>query len=178
MRVAVDIDGVLTEFPAPLAWAANEKYGLSLPDSVFVDSAGFGISDEIRAWVYSDDGPASRLEPARSAVKFLKQLIDLVGSENVCIITARPEASRQMTEDWLSSHGLSGCEIIFDERKVDRARLAGVTHAIEDSARHARDYDAAGIRSILLAEQDASGLPSSICQLRDLDAAIRSLSAS
>ena len=173
LRVAVDIDGVLTEQLAPLARAANRQFGLDLPDTVFVDSAGYGISDEVRTWVYSDDGPASVLEPATGAVAFLERLVALVGAENVCIITARPEVSRVMTEGWLESHGLSGCRVVFDERKVEAAQAAGVTHAIEDSKRHARDYDEAGIRSILLTEQIDPDLGDSICQLSDLNAAIR-----
>ncbi|CAN5771161.1 hypothetical protein BH23CHL2_BH23CHL2_27620 [soil metagenome] len=173
VRIAVDIDGVLTGNLAPLAHAANEQFGLDLPDSVFVDSAGYGITDEIRNWVYGDEGPAALLEPAAGAVEFLERLVELAGAENVCIITARPEVSQVMTEGWLKSHGLSGCRVVFDERKVDAARAAGVTHAIEDSERHARDYEAAGIRSILLTEQVDPELSDSICQLRDLDAAIR-----
>ncbi|MDP9369281.1 MAG: hypothetical protein M3Q03_13575, partial [Chloroflexota bacterium] len=62
-RLAVDLDGVLTEHPRPLAGAASDRFGIALPERAFVDSAGLHVPDAVRDWVYSDDGPASRLNP-------------------------------------------------------------------------------------------------------------------
>ncbi len=31
VRVAIDIDGVLTEYPGPLAIAASEAFGMTMP---------------------------------------------------------------------------------------------------------------------------------------------------
>ena len=171
LRIAVDIDGVLTEHPAPLARAVNKHFGLDLPDSVFVDSAGYGVTDELREWAYSDDGPASRLEVAPGAREFLGTLISLVGAANVLLITARPARSHDMTERWLGTHGLDGCELIFDRHKVDKARAAGVAIAVEDSTRHATDYASAGIRSILVTPEYDPGVSASIIQVDDLSAA-------
>lgn len=173
MRVAVDIDGVLTEPLAPLARAANERFGRDFPDTVFVDSAGYGVDDEIREWVYSDDGPASRLQPANGAQEFLRGLFDLVGAENVHLITARPASSCEMTRRWLDEHGLSGCNLIFDSHKVAEAQAAGVGIAVEDSARHAADYAGAGIIPVLLTLEENARLDAAIRQAPDLDAAMR-----
>ena len=172
IRIAVDIDGVLTEHPAPLARAVNERYGLEFPDSVFVDSAGVGVTSELREWAYSDDGPASRLEAATGAQEFLCELISLLGAENILLITARPAESREMTERWLNSHGLSGCRLIFDKHKVETAQAAGITISVEDSTRHASDYAAAGIRSLLITPEYDRNLSASIIQVDDLSSAI------
>ena len=43
IRIALDLDGVLTEHPRPLAHAANTQYGLDLPDHTFIDSAGLNV---------------------------------------------------------------------------------------------------------------------------------------
>lgn len=48
------------------------------------------MPEEIREWVYSPNGPASRLRPASGAQEFLARLIELCGRSNVRIVTARP----------------------------------------------------------------------------------------
>ena len=154
-RLAVDLDGVLTEHPRPLAHAASAHFGLDLPDRTFVDSAGLNVSDEVRNWVYSDDGPASRLVAGSGAVDFVTRLQDLLGAANVVIITARPASSSQMTLDWLERHGFPPIEVFFADDKVAVARQQGCVAAVEDSSRHARNYAAAGLRCFLLATGDA-----------------------
>ena len=175
MRVAVDIDGVLTEPLAGLARAANERFGTDFPDTVFVDSAGYGVTEEIREWVYSDDGPAARLLPAGGAPEFLAALLELVGEGNVHVITARPAVSKVMTASWFEQHGLTGCRVIFDPHKVAEARALGVHVAVEDSLRHASDYAAAGIIPILLTLEQNAQLDSVIRQVPDLPAALKEI---
>jgi len=175
VRVAVDIDGVLTEHPAPLARAANQEFGLQLPDSAFVDSAGHDVAEEVRAWVYGDEGPSTRLLAAEGAAEFLKELTELCGQDNVVLITARPVASKRMTEAWLEKHHLGGCEVVYADDKVSVARRIGVTHAIEDSTRHARAYAAAGIRAFLLTPEPVEGLDDSITQVDSLHGILAAL---
>lgn len=150
VRLAVDLDGVLTEHPAPLAHAANAQFDLELGDGAFVDSAGFKVPDHVRAWVYSDSGPAAQLVPHPDALAFLKHAVDLLGPENVMILTARPERSASMTVRWLQQHGLDRCRVIYAEDKVAAARENGVTHAVEDSVRHTLAYQDAGIQVFFL----------------------------
>lgn len=145
MIVAFDLDGVLTEHPASLARAANDHFGLILPDSAFVDSAGLAVAMEVRDWVYGPDGPATRLAVNPLARDALRRVVARLGAENVRIVTARPPSSRPVTEAWLRRHGLDLCEVIFAEDKVEVARALGVTHAVEDSVRHARAYAAVGV---------------------------------
>lgn len=175
MRIAVDIDGVLTEPLASLARAANERFDTDFPETVFVDSAGYGVTEEIREWVYSDDGPASRLMPAHGARDFLAALLQLVGEGNVHVITARPVISKVMTDSWFDRHGLSGCEVVFDPHKVTEAQSLGVEVAVEDSLRHASDYAAAGIIPILLTLEENGQLDAAIRQVPDLDAALKEI---
>lgn len=150
IRIAIDLDGVLTEHPAPLARAANEQFGLELAESAFVDSAGHYVPDDVRLWVYGADGPASKLVLAERAIDFLKRLTDRLGPENVVIITARPEGSKEMTEQWLGRNGLDLAHVVYADDKVQVASDLGVTHAVEDSVRHARAYQEAGIAVFLL----------------------------
>lgn len=150
LRVAVDLDGVLTEHPGPLADAANEHFGLSLPQRSFVDSAGLNVPMEVRQWVYDLEGPASRLYPAPNAQAFVRQLVDLLGEGNVMIITARPETSAGMTINWLKHHGFVNCNVIFADEKAAVARRQGCGYAIEDSERHAFNYAAGGVNCFLL----------------------------
>ena len=62
LNLAIDLDGVLTEHPRPLAIAASQKFGLDLPERAFVDSAGLNVPQVVRDWVYGEDGPASKLQ--------------------------------------------------------------------------------------------------------------------
>lgn len=150
ISIAVDIDGVLTEHPRPLAKAASAHFGIELPESAFVDSAGLNVPLAVREWVYSPDGPASRLTPAPGAQAFLQKLVDLLGNDHVRIVTARNAASAAMTFAWFSQHGFPSVEIIFGDDKAAIATTTGCTLAVEDSERHARNYAAAGISCFLL----------------------------
>lgn len=171
IRLAVDLDGVLTEHPRPLALAANQHFGLSLPAHAFVDSAGLAVPSTVRAWVYGADGPATRLRPAAGGRDFLQQMIATLGDDNVRIITARPASARDVTADWLRAHSFPGCPIAFADDKVTIAQAAGLTHAIEDSLRHAKAYAAAGIHCFLLTDEPApAGETPLIERVPDLDA--------
>ncbi len=149
-RIAIDLDGVLTERPAPLAHAANAKFGVDLPERAFVDSAGLNVPLEIREWVYGDVGPASKLAPASGAQEFLREALLAVGEGNALIITARPESSASMTIGWLKTHGFPTINVLFADDKMTLARRQGCGFAIEDSERHARNYAAGGVSCYLI----------------------------
>ena len=149
-RLGVDLDGVLTEHPRPLARAAAEQFGIDLPERAFVDSAGLNVPDTVREWVYGPDGPASRLATSDGAVAFIRDMQAAFGAGNVVIITARPASSARMTIDWLARHGFPPIEVFFADDKVTIARQQGCAAAVEDSVRHARNYAAAGIDCYLL----------------------------
>jgi len=150
LNIAIDLDGVLTEHPRPLALAATAKFGLPLPESAFVDSAGLNVPIEVRDWVYGPDGPASELIPAPEAQEFIARVIELLGEDNVRILTARPEGTAAMTRAWLHRHGFPECRISFSDDKATVALDCGCTHAVEDSVRHARNYAAAGVTCFLI----------------------------
>ncbi len=179
IRVAIDLDGVLTEHPGPLAIAANERYNLTLPESAFVDSAGHSVSLEVRTWVYSDDGPASKLGVSPQAKHFLSRIVAEFGRENIFIVTARPDSSSGMTTVWLEANGLDLCPVIFADDKVAVALRLGITHAVEDSVRHATAYQAAGVTAFYLTDgsgQLPDGVDNPVIDL--LDAAARMIANS
>ncbi len=149
-RLAVDLDGVLTEHPRPLAHAASARFGLDLPERAFIDSAGLHVPVEVRDWVYGDNGPAAELRPAAGGTEFLHRLIDLFGAANVKIITARPERADAMTLGWLRRHGFPSVEVVYADDKATVALELGCAYAIEDSGRHAHNYAAAGVTCFLL----------------------------
>jgi D-3-phosphoglycerate dehydrogenase len=149
-RLAIDLDGVLTEHPRPLAHAASARFGVEMPESAFVDSAGLNVPAEVRDWVYGPDGPAAHLRPDPAAARFLRRAIDLLGIENIAIVTARPEPSAGMTRAWLRGHGFPECPIVFADLKAAVALRSGFSHAVEDSLRHARNYAAAGVNCFLV----------------------------
>ena len=149
-RIAIDLDGVLTEHPAPLATAANERFNTSLPERAFVDSAGLNVPLEVREWVYSDSGPASTLQPADGAQEFLRKVIQAVGDGNALIITARPESAATMTISWLKRNGFPTINVLFTDDKMTLARRQGCGYAVEDSERHAGNYAAGGITCFLI----------------------------
>lgn len=149
-RIAIDLDGVLTEDPAPLAIAANERFDVSLPERAFVDSAGLNVPMQVREWVYSADGPASALRPAEGAQEFLRKVIQAVGEGNAIIITARPESAATMTISWLKRNGFPSVNVLFTDDKMTLARRQGCDYAIEDSERHAGNYAAGGILCFLI----------------------------
>ena len=168
-RLAVDLDGVLTEPPVRLAHAANETWGLDLPDHAFVDSAGLNVPQHVREWVYFEGGPASSLEPAPWAQEFLTQVLDTFGPDQVQIITARPSCVEAATLEWLSRNGFPEIRVLFAEDKVPVALQAGVTHAIEDSMRHGADYAKHGIRCCLISPHPAQPQDSNrLVRVRDL----------
>lgn len=168
LRVAIDLDGVLTDHLAPLAQAANERFDLGLPDAAFVDSAGYSVTEEVRQWVYSDDGPAARLAVAPQAREFLGQLAELVGESNLFIVTARPATAEAMTRRWLAENGLTVGNVVFADDKVDVAKRLGLTCAIEDSPRHANSYSAAGLTTYLLAEREGANGNGAVRYVADL----------
>jgi D-3-phosphoglycerate dehydrogenase len=172
LRVAIDLDGVLTEHPAPLSHAANEHFGLTLPDAAFVDSAGLGVSEEVRQWVYADDGPATRLARAGQAQDFLRRTAELVGEANIYIVTARPAGSETMTRRWLAEQGLDVGNVVFTDDKVEVAKRLGLTFAIEDSKRHADAYSAARITCYLLATPDGAASNGAVRYVPDLSTVV------
>lgn len=139
-RIAVDMDGVLTGSPVPLAHAANEHFGMNLPDIAFVDSSGLNVPLHVREWVYGPEGPAFMMDPAPGAQEFFRGLVDLAGPDNVIIVTARPETSADVTLRWLRKHGFPHSQVIFADDKIGIAKRQGCRFAIEDSLRHARSY--------------------------------------
>jgi hypothetical protein len=149
MTVVLDLDGVLTEHPRVLAAAASARFGIDLPERAFIDAAGLEIPDEVRAWVYSDEGPASVLEPAEEAAQLVARLAAVT---DVCVVTARSAACAAMTRGWLERHGFGELEIRFADDKPAVARSLRAACAIEDSERHARVYAATGIPCLLLGE--------------------------
>jgi D-3-phosphoglycerate dehydrogenase len=154
-RLAIDLDGVLTEHPRPLARAASARFGVEMPESAFIDSAGLNVPEEVRDWVYGPDGPAAQLVPDPRAAEFLRRAIALVGAENIAIVTARPEASAEMTRAWLRQHGFPDCNVVFADLKAAVALRSGFSHAVEDSLRHARNYAAAGVNCFLVKAGDS-----------------------
>src|SRR5688500_18827094 len=112
-RLAIDLDGVLTEHPRPLARAASDRFGIALPEIAFVDSAGLNVPDAVRDWVYGPTGPAAELIPAPGAQALLVRLMEIFGRRDVIVITARPAESATMTTDWLHRHGFPECEVYF-----------------------------------------------------------------
>src|SRR5215213_5091865 len=118
LSIAIDLDGVMTEHPRPLAVAASAHFGVELPESAFVDSAGLNVPQEIREWVYGPNGPASMLLPAPEAQEFLARMIELFGQDNVRILTARSEGSVDMTRAWLKRHGFPESQIAFSDDKA------------------------------------------------------------
>jgi D-3-phosphoglycerate dehydrogenase len=155
LNLAIDLDGVLTEHPRPLAVAASEKFELDLPERAFVDSAGLNVPQAVRDWVYSDDGPASQLHPAQGAQQFVRDVIDLLGPENVQIITARSAASAEMTRHWLQRHNFPEITVLFADDKPTVAAQRGCNVAVEDSIRHARAYSDSGMLCYLISPPDA-----------------------
>src|SRR3954447_23161161 len=149
MTVVLDLDGVLTEHPRVLAAAASARFGIDLPERAFIDAAGLEIPDEVRAWVYSDEGPASVLQPADEAAGLVARLVAVA---DVCVVTARSAACAAMTRAWLERHGFGELEIRFADDKPAVARSLRAACAIEDSERHARVYAATGIPCLLLGE--------------------------
>lgn len=171
IRIALDLDGVLTEHPRPLAHAANQQYDLDLPEHTFVDSAGLNVPLAIREWVYSPDGPARDLAPAAGAQAFVAGLVERFGVGNVSIITARPGPCRTITVRWLHQHGFPACDVIFADEKVPAARERGICYAVEDSPRHASAYAAAGIHCLLITDLPAPERESSaVHRVQDLEA--------
>jgi D-3-phosphoglycerate dehydrogenase len=121
-----------------------------MPESAFIDSAGLNVPVEVRDWVYGPEGPASQLQPDPAAATFLRRAVDLLGPENIAIVTARPEPSAAMTRAWLRAHDFPEVEIVFADLKAAVALRSRSSHAVEDSLRHARNYAAAGVNCFLV----------------------------
>lgn len=178
MKLAIDLDGVLTEHPRPLAHAASAQFDMEMPESAFIDSAGLNVPVEVRDWVYGSTGPAAQLRPAEDGVDFLRRVIELLGVENVKILTARPATSAEMTVAWLRAHGFPACDILYADLKAATALKYGLWFAVEDSLRHARNYAAAGVTCFLVnAEETSQALDPSVIRVANLTELLRILAA-
>ncbi|MGH2559202.1 MAG: phosphoglycerate dehydrogenase [Thermomicrobiales bacterium] len=176
LSIAIDIDGVLTEHPRPLARAAAAHFGIDLPESAFIDSAGLNVPVQIRDWVYRPGGPAANLRPHPSGPAFMTRVLELFGPERVMIITARPADTAEMTLGWLREHGFPKCEVLFADEKAAIALSCGCTFAVEDSERHARSYAAAGVTCFLIGQEgNGHGSTPGIERFKDLDGVLRTL---
>ncbi|MGH2533078.1 MAG: phosphoglycerate dehydrogenase [Thermomicrobiales bacterium] len=178
LSIAIDIDGVLTEHPRPLAKAAAAHFGIDLPESAFIDSAGLNVPVQIRDWVYRPGGPAANLRSHPSGPAFMTRVLELFGPDRVMIITARPAQSAEMTLGWLREHGFPDCEMIFADEKATIAISSGCTFAVEDSERHALSYAAAGVTCFLIGQEgNGHGATPGIERFKDLDGVLRTLEA-
>ncbi len=172
MTVVLDLDGVLTEHPRVLASAASARFGIDLPERAFIDAAGLEISDDVRAWVYGADGPASHLAPATDAAALVARL---AAATPVCIVTARSAACAPMTRAWLARHGFPDVPMRFADDKPAVARDLRAVCAIEDSERHARVYSATGIPCLLIGAGDPIAGVTRVATLAEAVAAAESL---
>jgi hypothetical protein len=172
MTVVLDLDGVLTEHPRVLASAASAQFGIDLPERAFIDAAGLEISDEVRAWVYGADGPASHLAPAADAPALVARLASVTP---VCIVTARSASCAPMTRAWLARHGFPDVPMRFADDKPAVARDLRAVCAIEDSERHARVYSATGIPCLLIGTGDPIAGVTRVATLAEAVAAAESL---
>lgn len=163
MRLAIDLDGVLTEHPRPLAIAASAYFGIEMPESAFIDSAGLNVPLEVREWVYSANGPASHLLPAPGSQDFLHRAVALLGHENVAILTARAATAAEMTTGWLERHGFPPVTVLYADLKAATALEHNLGFAVEDSLRHARNYAAAGITCFLINAEPTAAIPDNPC---------------
>ncbi|MDO8523756.1 MAG: hypothetical protein Q7R74_00835 [bacterium] len=155
--LGVDFDDVLLDNNTSVARFHNERYGTSYVkednvDYFFEHLWGVSTDEVIRRldeWAdseYHKDAPI--IDGARDALKKLKSRYDIV------IISARPESSREVTEEWLQRHlpdFVSGIHftgrvnhgsITGTRKKSDVCNALGVSCFVEDALHWAEDIAA------------------------------------
>jgi len=111
-----------------------------------------GINDYERmiAVVYERDSTL-RAQPVPGALDAIRAL---AASDQVYIVTARPQRRIAFAREWLSAHGIllhiAGIETSVGSSKGEICRRIGAEALVDDDERHLQHEDIVGVRRILL----------------------------
>jgi len=153
MNIYVDIDNIVADFERAFRRYINKKKGRCLKQSdisEFDFFKCFGISKEEEAAIHQEfirrDG-YRKLKAIKGSIKGIRKLKSI---GDVFLITARPEALRKITLEWLDHKGIRIGEdhVIFSKNKADDRHDIDVI--IEDKWEDSIDLAGKGYEVILL----------------------------
>lgn len=153
MNIYVDIDNIVADFEGAFRRFVNRKKGRCLKQSdinEFDFFKCFGISKEEEAAIHREfilRNGYRKLKSVKGSIKGIRKL-ESIG--DVFLITARPEALRNITLEWLEHKGIRIREdhIIFSKNKADDRHDIDVI--IEDKWEDSIDLAGKGCEVILL----------------------------
>ena len=152
MNIYVDIDNIVADFEGAFRRNLNKKKNRSLKQadiSEFDFFRCYGISKEEEGAIHQEFikrggyRKLKKIKGSKQGIKELKRIGD------VFLITARPEALRKITTDWLNHKGIDIREdhVIFSKNKADDRHAIDII--VEDKWEDAIDLAEKGYEVIL-----------------------------
>lgn len=134
MNIGIDIDGTINENFPIITELAHTYFNRPVPiDRWQWDLAKvFEVSPEEidQFWQTYEQVLYETPGPKTDAVKYINKLSE---SHNITIITARGESFRQITENWLQSHGITYHRLIMTREKRQACALMNIDIMVEDA---------------------------------------------
>lgn len=127
--VQFDVDGVLANFDLGYRRVYHELFGVTLPPATRWDQ-----STDPHVWAEIKSSPTFwlLLAPLVDVVE-LQKIADLYFAADVYFVTHRMGVNpKRQTEQWLELYGIPRPTVVVSGAKGEFAKMAGVTHAIDD----------------------------------------------
>jgi 5'(3')-deoxyribonucleotidase len=140
VTVGIDLDGVLADQIADVLPRIRRRLGIDLSyDAITEFRLRLGPTDLAHEIKRAQTDPSYLLNmPVHEGAGGL--LDELARHHRIIIITARPTASRHLTERWLSAHGFR-CDALINAEEAKKS-IYGADVLIDDYTENIRDFTA------------------------------------
>lgn len=154
---AIDLDGVMAEYPGPWLRYLSASVGISLKDVEEARDAVDPAVYEDHKRAYRESGSNRRVDPiylAPAAVEALR-----INGWGVVLLSSRPVKEVACvygdTLHWLEEHGVPYDALIFDSEKGVRAArsIPGLRFVADDTFRHCREVARLGVRAYAIGHE-------------------------
>lgn len=141
VKISVDLDGVLVDWVTGYRQLVKELVGVDLPAATTWqwdrEVLGKERVAEVWRWIHAHPGWWLRLQSLEGYPAFdrLNQLARR--GVDVYFITARPEGTKRVAEDWLERHGIEFPTVVLARSKWIACAGIGVQYGLDDHEEYA-----------------------------------------
>lgn len=143
VRIGLDCDGVLCDFNSAYIQLIKEELGVDLPpvSDTYPNKWDYlrdaGVTRELESTLWEKIKVSRsfwyRLNHFEGTVKFLHEVTNTFGPENIWFITARVgDTAQKQTEMWVRQYGARNPQVIVSKEKGKHCVDLSITHYIDD----------------------------------------------